>query len=155
MRKSRAKKRERSPDPRFSDPMVTRFVNNLMWSGKKSLAFRIFYDAMDVIADTTGEDPHAVWKKALANAMPEVEVRSRRIGGSTFQIPTEIRQDRKMAMGIKWVITYARARNGKSMAEKLAAELIAASKKEGASIKKREDVHRMAEANKAFSHFRV
>ncbi len=155
MRKSRAKKRERSPDPRYADPMVTRFVNNLMLSGKKSTAFRVFYAAMDRISEQTGEDPHAIWKKALANAMPEVEVRSRRIGGSTFQIPTEIRQDRKIAIGIKWLITYARSRNGKSTAEKLAAELIAASKKEGASIKKREDVHRMAEANKAFSHFRV
>ena len=155
MRKSRAKKRYLAPDPRFNDPMVTRFVNNLMWNGKKSIAFQIFYDAMDILIEKTGDDPHQIWKKALANVMPEVEVRSRRIGGATFQIPTQIRTDRKIAMGIKWLILYARKRSGKSMAEKMAAELLAASKGEGAAFKKKEDTHRMAEANKAFSHFRV
>lgn len=155
MRKARAKKRYIAPDPRFNDPMATRFVNNLMMDGKKSIAFKIFYDAMDIMAEKTGDDPHQIWKKALANVMPEVEVRSRRIGGATFQIPTQIRTDRKIAMGMKWIILYARKRSGKSMAEKLSAELIAGSKGEGAAFKKKEDTHRMAEANKAFSHFRV
>ena len=156
MRKQRAKKRYLAPDPRFQDPLVTRFVNNMMWSGKKSVAFHIFYDAIDRINEKTkSENGFDMWKKALNNVMPGVEVKSRRIGGATFQIPTEIRPDRKISVGIKWLILYARTRNGKSMAIKLADEIIAASKGEGAAVKKRDDTHRMAEANKAFSHFRT
>ncbi len=155
MRKRKPKKRPIMPDPRFGDVMVTQFVNNLMWEGKKAVAFRIFYDAMDIIAEKTGEDPHEVWKKALSNAMPQVEVRSKRIGGATFQIPTEIYQSRKISNGMKWLIKFARARSGKGMADKLSAELIAASKGEGAAVKKKEDTHRMAEANRAFAHFKA
>ena len=155
MRKRKPKERVIQPDPRFGDPMVTQFVNNLMWQGKKSIAFAVFYEATDLMKERTGEDPHGVWKKALNNAMPQVEVRSRRIGGSTFQIPTEIRAKRKIAIGMKWLIKFARARSGKGMAEKLAAELIAASKGEGAAVKRKEDVHKMAESNRAFAHFRV
>ena len=155
MRKRKPKKRVIQPDPRFNDTLVTQFVNNLMWEGKKSVAFKIFYDAMDKIQDRTGEDPHKVWKDALNNAMPAVEVRSRRIGGATFQIPTEIRAARRMSIGMKWLIRFARARSGKGMAEKLAAELIAASKSEGAAVKRKEDTHKMAESNRAFAHFRV
>lgn len=155
MRKSRAKKRPLSPDPRFNDQLVTRFVNMMMWSGKKSVAFKIFYDAVDIVSRRTKGDGYEVWKKALNNVMPQVEVRSRRIGGATFQIPTEIRADRKISVGMKWLIGYARKRNGKSMAEKLSAEIMSAAKNEGAAVKKKDDTHRMAEANKAFSHFRV
>lgn len=135
--------------------MVTQFVNMLMLEGKKSAAFRVFYDAMDTIKQRTELDEHGVWKKALNNAMPQVEVRSRRIGGATFQIPTEIRAKRKLSIGMKWIIRYSRARSGKGMAEKLAAELIAASKGEGAAVKRKEDTHKMAESNRAFAHFRV
>ncbi len=155
MRKRKPKKRPIMPDPRFGDVMVTQFVNNLMWEGKKAVAYRIFYDAMDIIAEKTGENPHEVWKKALSNAMPQVEVRSKRIGGATFQIPTEIYQSRKISNGMKWLIKFARARSGKGMADKLSAELIAASKGEGAAVKKKEDTHRMAEANRAFAHFKA
>lgn len=155
MRKQTAKKIPLAPDPRFSDPVVTRFVNNIMEKGKKSIAFSIFYDAVDRITKMTGEDGYEVWKRALANVTPMVEVRSRRIGGATFQIPTEVRSDRKISLSMKWLIRYAGDRNGKSMAEKLANELVAASKGEGAAFKKKEDTHRMAEANKAFSHFRI
>jgi small subunit ribosomal protein S7 len=155
MRKRKPKKRIIQPDPRFNDIMVTQFVNNLMWAGKKSVAFKIFYDAMDKIKERTSEDPHKVWKDALNNAMPAVEVRSRRIGGATFQIPTEIRAARRMSIGMKWLIRFSRARSGKGMAEKLAAELIAASKNEGAAVKRKEDTHKMAESNRAFAHFRV
>ncbi len=155
MRKSRAKKRPLSPDPKFNDQQVTRFVNMMMWSGKKGVAFKIFYDAMDIISEKTKSDGYEMWKKALNNIMPLVEVRSRRIGGATFQIPTEIRPDRKVSVGMKWLITFARKRNGKSMAEKMASEIMSAAKNEGAAVKKKEDTHRMAEANKAFSHFRV
>ena len=154
MRKRKPKKRIIQPDPRFADPMVTQFVNNLMFSGKKSTSFAIFYDAMDIIKEKTGEEPHDVWKKALQNITPGVEVRSKRIGGATFQIPTEIRPERKLSVGMKWLIRYSRARNGKGIAEKLAAEIIAGSKGEGAAVKKREDTHKMAEANRAFAHFR-
>lgn len=143
------------PDPRFKDAMVTRFVNNMMWNGKKAVAFEIFYDAMDIIEKRLKKDPHEVWKKAVNNAMPQVEVRSRRIGGATFQIPTEIRATRKISIGMKWLIKFARKRSGKGMAQKLAAELIAASKNEGAAVKRKEDTHKMAESNKAFAHFRV
>jgi len=154
MRKRKPKKRVIQPDPRFNDQMVTQFVNNLMWQGKKSGAYRIFYDAMDMIAEKTGENPHETWQKAVQNVTPAVEVRSKRIGGATFQIPTEIRAARKLSVGMKWLIRYARARSGKGIAEKLAAEIMAASKGEGAAIKKKEDTHKMAEANRAFAHFR-
>lgn len=155
MRKQRAKKRILSPDPRFNDAAVTRFVNMMMWEGKKSICFGIFYDAIDKVSQMTKEDGYEVWKKALNNVMPAVEVRSRRIGGATFQIPTEIRPDRRVSVGMKWLIGFARKRNAKSMAEKLSAEIVAASKNEGASIKRKDDMHRMAEANKAFAHFKA
>lgn len=155
MRKAQAKKLPLSPDGRFNDKLVTRFINNLMWDGKKSTAITIFYDAVDKVSKITNEDGYEVWKKALTNITPAVEVRSRRIGGSTFQIPTEVRADRKVSLSIKWMIRYSRERNGRTMADKLANEIVAASKGEGASYKKKEDIHRMAEANKAFSHFKV
>ncbi len=155
MRKRKPKKRIVQPDPRFGDTLVTQFVNNLMLQGKKSTAFKIFYDAMDIVGEKSGEDPHEVWQKALNNIYPQVEVRSKRIGGATFQIPTDIRNARKVSMGMKWLIKYSRARSGKGMAEKLSSEILAASKGEGAAVKKREDTHRMAEANKAFAHFRA
>lgn len=136
--------------------MVTSFVNNLMWQGKKSIAFGIFYDAMDIIdAKNSDENGYETWKKAVTNVTPALEVRSRRIGGSTFQIPTEVRPARRLSVAMKWLIKYARDRKGKSMADRLAAEIMAAAKGEGAAVKKKEDVHRMAEANKAFSHFRI
>ena len=153
MRKRKPKKRIVQPDPRFNDVVVTQFVNNLMLDGKKSTAFDVFYSAMDLIKERTNEDPHEVWKKALANVMPAVEVRSKRVGGATFQIPMEIRAERRMSVCMKWVIKYSRARSGKGMAEKLSAELTAASKNEGAAVKKKEDTHRMAESNRAFAHF--
>ena len=156
MRKSRAKKRILLPDPKFGDKLVTRFVNTMMMSGKKNIAFKIFYDAIDIIDKNKTEEETSldVWKKALSNVMPQVEVRSRRIGGATFQIPMQIRPERKVSMGMSWMIKFSRKRNEKSMAQKLAAEILAASKEEGASIKKKTEVHKMAEANKAFSHFR-
>ena len=157
MRKRSAKKRPLLPDPRFNDQLVTRFVNNLMWSGKKSIAFTIFYDAIDIVDEKKQDDEKSaleLWKEALKNVMPHVEVRSRRIGGATFQIPNPIRPDRKISTAMKWLISFARKRNEKSMAQKLAAEILAASKEEGAAVKKRVDTHKMAEANKAFSHFR-
>lgn len=154
MRKTTPKKIARTPDPRFNDALVTRFVNNLMMDGKKSVAFAIFYDAIDIVEKRTEENGHEVWKRALENVCPSVEVKSRRVGGATFQIPQEIRPDRRTALGIKWLITFSRKRNEKSMAQRLAAEVIAASKGEGAAHKRKEDTHRMAEANKAFSHFR-
>lgn len=156
MRKARAKKRPLLPDPRFGDQLVTRFVNNMMLHGKKNVAYQIFYDALDIISEKNEEsNALEVWKEALTNVMPHVEVRSRRVGGSTFQIPNQIRPDRKVSMAMKWMILYARKRNEKSMAQRLAAEIMAASKEEGAAYKKKVDVHKMAEANKAFSHFRV
>jgi small subunit ribosomal protein S7 len=155
MRKAQAKKLPLSPDPKFQDKLVTRFVNNLMWQGKKSGAFTIFYDALEKVTKISGEDGYEVWKKALANVTPGVEVKSRRIGGATFQIPAEVRADRKTSLSIKWLIKYSRDRNGRSMSEKLANEIVAASKGEGAAFKKKEDTHRMAEANKAFAHFRT
>ena len=155
MRKAQAKKLPLAPDPKFNDKLVTRFVNNLMWEGKKSGAYTIFYDALDKVAKVTGEDGYEVWKKALTNFTPGVEVRSRRIGGATFQIPAEVRPDRKVSLSIKWMVRYSRERNGRSMSDKLANEIVAASKGEGASYKKKEDTHRMAEANKAFAHFKV
>ena len=154
MRKARAKKRPLLPDPKFNDTLVTRFVNNLMLDGKKSIAFNIFYDAIDIVSEKTESNGLEVWKEGLNNVTPQVEVRSRRVGGANFQIPMQVRPDRKITLGMKWMITYARGRNERSMAQKLAAEIIAASKEEGAAVKKRSEVHRMAEANKAFSHFR-
>jgi small subunit ribosomal protein S7 len=155
MRKTRAKKRPLLPDPRFNDPLVTRFVNNMMYDGKKSTAFKIFYDAIDLVSQRTGEaNGLDQWKSALTNVMPHVEVRSRRVGGATFQIPQQIRPERKISVAMKWLIGYSRQRNEKSMAGKLAGEILAAAKEEGAAIKKRMDTHKMAEANKAFSHFR-
>ena len=157
MRKRAAKKRPLLPDPRFNDQLVTRFVNNMMWDGKKSVAFKVFYDAIDIVdAKKTDEEKTAleIWKDALSNVMPHVEVRSRRVGGATFQIPMQIRPDRKISTAMKWLIGYARKRNEKSMAQKLASEILAAAKEEGAAVKKRVDTHKMAEANKAFSHFR-
>ena len=157
MRKRQAKKRPLLPDPKFNDQLVTRFVNNLMWDGKKSTAFKVFYDALEIV-ETKKQDEEKtsleMWKDALTNVMPHVEVRSRRVGGATFQIPMQIRPDRKISMAMKWMILYARKRNDKSMASKLAAEILAAAKEEGAAVKKRMDTHKMAEANKAFSHFR-
>lgn len=155
MRKRKPKKRVIVPDSRYNDVLVTQFVNNLMWEGKKSTAFSLFYDAMDLVENKTSENPHEVWKKALENVMPAVEVRSKRIGGATFQIPTEIRSARRLSIGMKWLIRFSRARSGKGMAEKLSAEIIAASKGEGAAVKRREDTHRMAEANRAFAHFKA
>ncbi|MBC3759354.1 30S ribosomal protein S7 [Hyunsoonleella sp. SJ7] len=157
MRKRAAKKRPLLPDPRFNDQLVTRFVNNMMWDGKKSVAFKVFYDAIDIVdAKKTDEEKSAleIWKDALSNVMPHVEVRSRRVGGATFQIPMQIRPDRKISTAMKWLIGYSRKRNEKSMAQRLAAEILAAAKEEGAAVKKRVDTHKMAEANKAFSHFR-
>ena len=155
MRKAQAKKLPLAPDPKFNDKLVTRFVNNLMWAGKKSGAYIIFYDALDRVGKITNENGYDVWKKALANITPSVEVRSRRIGGATFQIPSEVRPDRKISLSMKWLIRFSRERNGRSMSEKLSNEIIAASKGEGAAFKKKEDTHRMAEANKAFAHFKV
>ncbi len=155
MRKSKPKKRILLPDPKFNDQLVTRFVNGMMEEGKKGVAYRIFYDALDKVAEKTKEDGLEQWRKALNNIMPMVEVRSRRVGGATFQIPSEVRPDRKTALGIKWMVTYSRLRNEKSMSDKLAGEIIAAAKGEGAAVKKKDDTHRMAEANKAFSHFRI
>ena len=155
MRKRKPKVRVITPDPRFNDTLVTQFINMMMYSGKKTTAMATFYDAMDIIKERTNENEHQVWKKALNNAMPQVEVRSKRIGGATFQIPTDIRPKRKMSIGIKWVIRFARERSGKGMAEKLAAELIAASKGEGNAVKRKEDTHRMAESNRAFAHFKM
>ena len=155
MRKTQPKKIPLAPDPKFNDKLVTRFVNNLMWQGKKSGAFNIFYNSLEKVTKITVEEGYEVWKKALTNITPGVEVRSRRIGGATFQIPAEVRPDRKISLSIKWMVRYSRERNGRSMADKLANEIVAASKGEGAAYKKKEDTHRMAEANKAFAHFRV
>lgn len=154
MRKQAAKKLPLAPDPKFNDTAVTRFINCMMWDGKKSVAQKIFYDAMEKVTKNAGEDGYELWKKAIANVTPEVEVRSRRIGGATFQIPTEVRQDRKISLSMKWLIRYSRDRNGKTMADKLANEVMAAAKNEGSAVKKKEDTHRMAEANKAFAHFK-
>ena len=157
MRKKQAKKRPLLPDPRFNDKLVTRFVNMMMLSGKKSVAFKVFYDAIDIIDSKKTDDEKSaleVWKDGLSNVMPHVEVRSRRVGGATFQIPSPIRSDRKISIAMKWLINYSRKRNEKSMAQELAAESLAAAKEEGAAVKKKVDTHKMAEANKAFSHFR-
>ena len=157
MRKSKPKKRIMLPDPKFNDPYVTRFVNNLMYNGKKNLAYQIFYDSLDIVADkfkSEGKTPLEIFKQALENVTPQVEVKARRVGGATFQVPMEIRSDRKVSISMKNMIFFARKRTGHSMAERLAAELMAAYKLEGGAYKKKEDTHRMAEANKAFAHFR-
>ena len=157
MRKKQAKKRPLEPDPKFKDQLVTRFVNNLMWNGKKSVALSIFYDAIEIVDKRKQDEEKSaleVWKEALSNVMPHVEVRSRRVGGATFQIPMQIRPDRKVSLAMKWLISSSRKRNEKSMALRLASEILAASKEEGSAVKKRQDTHKMAEANKAFSHFR-
>lgn len=157
MRKSKPKKRILLPDPRFNDQLVTRFVNDLMVDGKKSLAYKIFYNTMDIVGERmkdSDKTPLEIWKKALENVTPAVEVKSRRVGGSTFQVPMEVRAERKNSISIKNLISYARKRSGRSMDEKLAAEVIAAFNEEGGAYKRKEDMHRMAEANKAFAHFR-
>ena len=154
MRKSKPKKRYLLPDPKFNDTLVTKFVNYMMEQGKKSVAYNIFYDAIEIVEKKANESGLEVWKRAMNNLMPSVEVKSRRVGGATFQVPVEIRPERKINLSIKWLIDFSRVRGEKSMMDKLAAEIIAASKGEGAAIKKKDDTHRMAEANKAFSHFR-
>lgn len=142
------------PDPKFGDLQVTKFVNNLMHDGKKTKAFHIFYDALDIVAEKSGEEPLEIFRKAITNVTPQVEVRTRRVGGANFQIPQPVRDSRKLSLAMKWMIGYSRDRNEKSMAQKLANEIMAAAKEEGAAFKKKEEVHKMAEANKAFSHFR-
>jgi small subunit ribosomal protein S7 len=157
MRKSKPKKRIILPDPKFNDVLVTRFVNDLMVDGKKSTAYTVFYQAMEMVekrAKDTELTPLDIWKKALENITPGVEVKSRRVGGATFQVPMEVRQERKQSISIKNMILFARKRSGKSMADKLSAEIVAAFNEEGGAFKKKEDTHRMAEANRAFAHFR-
>jgi small subunit ribosomal protein S7 len=157
MRKSKPKQRIIEPDPKFNDTLVTRFINDLMMDGKKNLAYQIFYDSLDIVEKKLKDEEQSsleIFKKALANVTPQVEVRSRRVGGATFQIPQEIRESRKESLSIKAMISFARKRSGRSMAEKLSAEIVAAFNEEGGAFKKKEDTHRMAEANKAFSHFR-
>ena len=154
MRKAKPKKRYILPDPKFHDTLVTKFVNYLMVDGKKSIAYGIFYDAIELVEKRTSENGLETWKKALSHIMPSVEVKSRRVGGATFQVPIEVRPARKTSLGIKWMILFARKRGEKTMVERLAGEIIAGSKGEGAAVKKKDDTHRMAEANKAFSHFR-
>jgi len=156
MRKSKARKREIVPDPRFNDVLVSKFINNMMLQGKKETARKIFYDAIEIVDQKVEEESGIeTWKKALNNVMPSVMVKSRRVGGATFQIPMEVKPDLKVSFGIKWMINYARKRNEKSMANKLAGEILSAAKGEGSAVKKKEDTHKMADANKAFSHFRV
>ncbi|OGP86010.1 MAG: 30S ribosomal protein S7 [Deltaproteobacteria bacterium RBG_13_65_10] len=153
-RKKAPDKRRITPDPKFNDRLVAKLTNSLMYTGKKSVAERIIYRALDVIGDKTGEDPLKVLKRALDNIKPRIEVKSRRVGGSTYQVPVEVRPDRSVSLGLRWLISFARARAGKSMDEKLAGEMMDAAAERGAAVKKREDVHKMAEANKAFAHYR-
>ncbi|MFT7250187.1 MAG: small subunit ribosomal protein S7 [Algoriphagus sp.] len=155
MRKRKPPKRYVLPDPKFRDTIVTKFVNNLMIQGKKSLSYSIFYGALELVEKKTEENGLEAWKKALNNVSPSVEVKSRRVGGATFQVPIEVRAERRQSLGMKWLISYARKRGEKTITERLAGEIIAASKGEGAAVKKKDDVHRMADANKAFSHFRM
>jgi len=156
MRRRKAKKHAILPDPKFNEVLVTKFVNSLMLHGKKSVAYKIFYDALDIVQEKVEEETALdAFKRALGNVTPGVEVRSRRVGGATYQIPTPVRDSRKQSLAMTWLIGYSRKRNEKSMAQRLAFEILAASKEEGAAYKKKEDVHRMAEANKAFSHFRI
>ena len=157
MRKTKPKKRILLPDPKFHDVQVTRFVNNLMLQGKKSIAYSIFYDAIDIVGEKMKDSEQApidIWKKALENVTPQVEVKSRRVGGANFQVPMEVRPERKISLSMKNMISFARKRSGHSMSEKLAAEILAAYNNEGGAFKRKEDMHRMAEANKAFAHFR-
>jgi small subunit ribosomal protein S7 len=154
MRRKTAKKRITLPDPKFNEVLVTKFVNNMMLSGKKNLAYNIFYDAIAIVDEKSEEPGLEVWKKALSNITPAVEVRSRRVGGATFQIPQPVRENRKQAMAMQWLIGFSRKRNEKTMSQRLANEIMAAAKEEGAAFKKKEETHRMAEANRAFSHFR-
>ncbi len=154
MRKRRAEKRYLKPDPRYNDVLVSKFINYIMWDGKKSTARRIVYESFDIIEERTKKSALEIFKKAVQNVSPLVEVRSRRVGGATYQVPMEVRPERRMALALRWLRTYARERKDKSMALKLAAELIAASNGEGNSVKKKDDTHRMAEANKAFAHFK-
>jgi small subunit ribosomal protein S7 len=154
MRKKRSNKNRIELDPKYNDLLVTKFINNLMWEGRKHLARKIFYDAMEIIAAKTKTEPIDVFRKALNNVCPVIEVRARRVGGATYQVPTEVRAGRKMALGIRWVLSFARSRSDKSMASRLASELISASNGEGNAIKKKEDTHRMAEANRAFAHYK-
>lgn len=154
MRRRKAEKREVQPDPIFQDKLVTRFVNNLMRDGKKGVARKILYQAFEIIEEKTGEAPLEVFKSALGNATPVVEVRSRRVGGATYQVPVEVRPDRGTALGMRWIIKASRQRNDKSMSIRLSRELIDASKNEGGAVRKKDETHRMAEANKAFAHFR-
>ena len=153
-RRSRAEKRETPPDPRFESRTVTKFINNLMLDGKKSVAEKIFYDAVDMLEQRTGQSGVQVFEQALTNTKPTLEVKSRRVGGATYQVPIEVRPERRAALAMRWLISYARRRSEKSMSERLAAELLAASRGEGATVKKKDDTHRMAEANKAFAHYR-
>jgi small subunit ribosomal protein S7 len=153
-RRSRAVKRETPPDPKFESRAVTKFINNLMLDGKKSVAERIFYDAMDLVEQRSGQPGVQVFEQALTNAKPALEVKSRRVGGATYQVPVEVRPERRTALASRWLISFARARSEKSMAERLAGELLAASRGEGSTIKKKDDTHRMADANKAFAHYR-
>ena len=157
MRKAKPKKRILLPDPKFNDVMVTRFVNNLMLAGKKSIAYEIFYDSLELVSKKmkdADKSPLEVWKQALENITPQVEVKSKRIGGATFQVPTEVRPERKISISMKNLVLYSRKRSGKSMAEKLAGEIVDAYNQMGAAFKRKEEMHRMAEANKAFAHFR-
>ena len=157
MRKAKPKKRILLPDPKYGDVLVTRFVNNLMLDGKKSIAYGIFYDAIDIVGEKmkdTEKAPLEIWKKVLENITPQVEVKSRRVGGATFQVPMEVRPERKISLSIRYLLQFSRKRAGRSMAEKLAAEIIAAYNEEGGAFKRKEEMHRMAEANKAFAHFR-
>jgi small subunit ribosomal protein S7 len=154
MRKRRADRRPLSTDPKYNDTLVSRFVNSIMWNGKKTTARRILYGALEEIERRTGQDGYEVFRKALFNAQPIIEVRARRVGGATYQVPMEVRPDRRTALSVRWLLNAARARGDKSMMRRLAAELIAASNNEGGAVKKKDDVHRMAESNKAFAHFK-
>ena len=153
-RKGRVSKRERLPDPKYNDVLVQRFVNSVMWDGKKSLARRLVYGAFELMEKKVKEDPLKVFRKAIDNVKPELEVKARRVGGATYQVPVEVRLDRKMSLAIRWVLRYARGRSEKTMIDKLAGELIDAYNNRGGAVKKREDTHKMAEANKAFAHYR-
>jgi len=154
MRKKRAERRHLTPDPKFNDIFVSRFINSIQWSGKKNTARRILYDAIDVVEERSKQNGYELFRKALFNAQPVLEVRARRVGGATYQVPTEVRPERRTALAIRWLLNAARSRSDKSMVNRLAAELLAASNNEGGAIKKKDDVHRMAEANKAFAHFK-
>jgi len=154
MRKRRAEKRRLEPDPKYKDLLVSRFINNMMLDGRKNTSRKIIYDAFNIIGEKTKKEPIEVFRKAVSNVAPVTEVRSRRVGGATYQVPVEVREDRRIALAIRWIKQYSKSRRDKTMAQRLAAELIAAFNNEGAAVKKREDTHRMAEANKAFAHFK-